>query len=112
MRAVGRWLALTLLILSAVACEPRGPDMLVRNTTNVPVKLFTSTTGKPPMYPLEELMPGKEETYSSSGGFAGYTRRIEAWDQQGILLFCQIYTLKDVRDGKLEVTITAGEKKC
>jgi hypothetical protein len=100
------------LIFGSTGCEHIGPRILVRNTTEFTVSVISTEEGAPPNWPLGEFRPSAEKTLTSYTGISNYKDRIEAWNDEGKLVFCRDYASKDVRDGQVEVVIVADDIRC
>jgi len=89
---------------------------------SVRVTFFNASAQRVTVYPYGQsyeagkriLDPGERasENLLASGGDRAHLARVEAFDDNGVLVFCHSYTIGEVRSLEGVVTVNSGQNDC
>jgi hypothetical protein len=91
----------------AVGCDPVN-QVVTRNVTNIPIVLYYDENGPP----SEGLSLRAGQVDSTAGMIGSMGKKIKAYDPNGLLIFCRIYTNRDLDGGVLRIDIQSGLLSC
>jgi hypothetical protein len=105
----GRTIAAILMVLLAVACDPVASLVFHNQTGESVVVEHGSRRVDPPEFNLE---PGETKRSSALMPNDKAQQRVEARDATGTLIFCRVYTGKEMHDWEIHVDIQRGLLAC